>query len=151
MKRIEFFYDFSCPYAYLAHTQIERIAADAQAELVWKLMLLGGVFQAIGTPNVPMMSMPSAKAKLNEVDMFRWADHWSVPLAPPPTHPNRTVLALRATLASDDLPRATKALFIAYWAKGLDVSNPDVVRETLDAAAIAPAEHTLAHESLRTS
>ncbi len=131
-KRVDFYYDFSCPYAYLAHERIARVAEAAGAELVWKPMLLGGVFQAIGVPPVP--SMPALKARHNALDMFRWADHWGAPLEMPDTHPNRTVLALRATLASDDVPRASRALFRAYWAEHRDVSQPSVVSSTLDEA-----------------
>jgi 2-hydroxychromene-2-carboxylate isomerase len=134
VKRIDFFYDFSCPYAYLAHTQIEALCERAGAELVWCPMLLGGVFQAIGAPAVPAAAMSAPKARLNALDMHRWADHFGVPLNMPPTHPNRSVLALRATLASGDLPRASKALFRAYWVLGRDVSQPEVVKEALDEA-----------------
>ncbi|MCC6558817.1 MAG: 2-hydroxychromene-2-carboxylate isomerase [Polyangiaceae bacterium] len=136
MKRVDFFYDFSCPYAYLGHTQIEAVCARAGAELVWKPFLLGGVFRAIGTPDVPARGMPAARARLGALDIMRWADHWGVPLRFPDTHPNRTVLALRAAIASGDLPRASKALFAAYWARALDVSRPEVVRDALDAAGL---------------
>src|SRR5262245_7362410 len=98
MKRVDFYYDFSCPYAYLGHTQIEALCDRGGAELVWKPFLLGGVFKAIGAPDMP--AMPPAKLRLNALDMTRWADHWGVALRMPATHPNRTVLALRAALAS---------------------------------------------------
>jgi 2-hydroxychromene-2-carboxylate isomerase len=69
--------------------------------------------------------------------MRRWADHFGVPLVMPPSHPNRTVLALRATIAAEaEIPRASKALFRAYWAEGRDVSAPEVVREALDKAGL---------------
>lgn len=145
MKSVDFYYDFVCPYAYLGHTQIEAVCARAGAELRWRPFLLGGVFKAIGTPEGPAAAMSPAKARLNLLDMRRWADHFGVPLVMPPTHPNRTVLALRAAVAaaepiggapeSADAPaRAAKALFHAYWALGQDISNPSVVAETLDAA-----------------
>ena len=137
MKRVDFFYDFACPYAYLGHTQIEALCERAGAELVWRPMLLGGVFQAIGTPQVPMTSMSAARARQNALDMARWADHFGVPLTMPPLHPNRTVLALRATIAAEaDIPRASKALFRAYWVLGRDVSQPFVVREALEQAGL---------------
>ena len=137
MKRVDFFYDFSCPYAYLAHTQIEALCARAEAELVWRPMLLGGVFKAVGTVQVPFASMIPTKARHNAFDMLRWAEHFDVPLTTPPTHPNRTVLALRATLAADaEIPRASKAIFAAYWARGRDVAEPAVVREALDGAGL---------------
>jgi 2-hydroxychromene-2-carboxylate isomerase len=156
VKRVDFFYDFSCPYAYLAHTQIEAVCERAGAELVWRPMLLGGVFQAVGTVQVPFAAMTASKARHNAFDMFRWADHFDVPLTLPPTHPNRTVLALRATLAAGaEIPRASKALFAAYWVLGRDVAQPDVVREALDragldgAALIAGAEDPAIKAALR--
>jgi 2-hydroxychromene-2-carboxylate isomerase len=154
MKRLELFYDFACPYAYLASTQIEAIAARTGAELVWRPMLLGGVFKAIGTADGP--SFGPAKARLNHLDMHRAADHLGVPLCMPPMHPSRTVLALRATLAAEaDAPRATHALFRAYWVLGRDLSRPEVVRDALaetgldGAALVARAEDSAIKEALR--
>jgi 2-hydroxychromene-2-carboxylate isomerase len=155
VRRVDFFYDFSCPYAYLAHTQIEALCGRAGAALAWKPFLLGGVFKAIGTPPVPFLGLPAAKARHNALDMMRWADHWGVPLHMPAFHPARTVLALRATLASGDLPRASKALYAAYWVQGRDVSSPEVVREVLDgagldgAALVARAEEPAIKDELR--
>lgn len=134
MKRLELYYDFSCPYAYLAHTQVDALAARTGAELVRKPFLLGGVFRALGTPDVPMTAMSPAKARQNALDMVRWADWFGVPLHMPATHPNRTVLALRAVLGSDDIALASKALFAAYWERAEDVSDPDVVVRALDRA-----------------
>lgn len=128
-RRLEWFYDFSCPYAYLASTQIEALAERTGAELVHKPFLLGGVFKALG--GEPMASLAPPRARMNGLDMFRWAEHWDVPLVMPAGHPNRTVLALRAALASGDLPRASRALFAAYWAEGRDLSNPTVVEAAL--------------------
>jgi len=140
VKRVDFYYDFSCPYAYLGHTQIEAVCARAGADLVWKPMLLGGVFRAVGSPMQPGANMSVPKARLNELDMARWADHFGAPLKRPETHPNRTVLALRTTIASSDIPRASKALFRAYWVSGLDVSQPDIVRAALDEAGFDGAD-----------
>ncbi len=135
MKRVELYYDYSCPYAYLASTRIEALCARTGAELVWRPMLLGGVFRALGMPDVPALA--PAKARLNHLDMHRWADWHGVPLVMPPGHPNRTVLALRATLAAEGgAAAASKALFQAYWALGRDVSRPEVVADVLTGAGL---------------
>ena len=151
--RVDFFYDFSCPYAYLAHTEVEAVCDKAGAELVWKPFLLGGVFKAIGSAGP---QMPPAKARHNLLDMYRWAAHLGVPLRMPPGHPNRTVLALRATLAAGaDLARASKAMYRAYWVDALDISEPSVVRSALDgvgldgAALLARAEMPEIKDELR--
>ncbi len=155
VKHVDFFYDFACPYAYLAHHRVDAACARGGATVTWRPFLLGGVFRAIGTPDSPGAHMPPSKAKMNLLDMHRWAAFFDVPLRMPDTHPNRTVLALRAAMASDDLVRASDALFAAYWAKGLDVSKPEIVRATLDevgldgAALVAKAEELAVKEALR--
>ena len=50
MRRLEFWFDFSCPYAYVASTRIEALAGRVGAELDARPMLLGGVFKARGVP-----------------------------------------------------------------------------------------------------
>src|SRR5204862_5476511 len=47
-KFVEFFFDVGSPTTYLAWTQLPHIAAAADAELICRPMLLGGVFQATG-------------------------------------------------------------------------------------------------------
>src|SRR5688572_19948565 len=117
---LEFHYDFSCPYAYLASTQVRALAERAGAKLVYAPFLLGGVFKAIGNH---VGQRAPARVRTDALDLSRWAEHWGVTLEFPPGHPNRTTTALRAALASDDLPRATHALFEAYWVEKQDLSN----------------------------
>ena len=155
MKHVDFFYDFACPYAYLAHDRVDAACARGGATVRWRPFLLGGVFRAIGTPDMPAAHMHASKARMNLLDMHRWAAFLGVPFQMPATHPNRTVMALRAAMASEDLVRASKALFAAYWAEGLDVSQPQVVRAALDragfdgAALVAAAEQPAVKDALR--
>lgn len=134
MKRVLFFYDFVCPYAYLASLQVDALRAESDVELVYVPMLLGGLFRTIGAPDV--VPMPPGKARMNALDMERFARRLGVTLRPPEAHPRRTVLALRAAIASADIEKATHALFAAYWRDGLDVSREDVVRDVLAAAGL---------------
>jgi 2-hydroxychromene-2-carboxylate isomerase len=132
MAHVDFYFDVVCPYAYLAHTQIESFCHAAR--LSWKPILLGGLFRSIGAGDGPMPNMPEAKRAMNWLDMHRWAEHWNVPLVMPADHPRRTVLAMRTILAANDTARAAKALFRAYWCEGSDVSEEAVVARALDAA-----------------
>lgn len=137
MPTLEFHYDFSCPYAYLASTQVRALAARTGATLEYRPFLLGGVFRALGHGDMPLVeAAPFERLRMNDLDMRRWAEHWGVPFVMPAGHPNRTVLALRATLAAPDLPAATHALFAAYWERGEDVSVPEVVRAALVGAGL---------------
>jgi 2-hydroxychromene-2-carboxylate isomerase len=130
-KTLEFHYDFSCPYAYLASTQVRALAERAGAKLVYAPFLLGGVFKAIGNH---VGQRAPARVRTDALDLSRWAEHWGVTLEFPPGHPNRTTTALRAALAGDDLPRATHALFEAYWVEKQDLSNLASLTGVLDRA-----------------
>ncbi len=138
MTTVEFHYDLVCPYAYLASTQIEALAERSEATIEWRPFLLGGVFRAIGAADDPNAAMPKAKAEHNRRDMERWAAHFGVPLTMPAEHPRRTVLSLRALLAAGEeaRPAATHALFAAYWARGEDVTDPEVVARVLTDAGV---------------
>ena len=48
MPEIEFFFDYGSPYSYLANGVIDAIAKEHDATLVYRPMLLGGVFKATG-------------------------------------------------------------------------------------------------------
>ena len=97
-REVEFFHDFSSPFSYLAATQIERIAAEAGASVVYRPMLLGAIFREIGTPNVPLLAMNRNKQQYYSVDLENWARWWGVPLWFLPHFPLRTVTALRVAL-----------------------------------------------------
>jgi 2-hydroxychromene-2-carboxylate isomerase len=132
---LELWFDFSCPYAYLASRRAKHLAT----EIDWRPMLLGGVFRGIGAGDGPMATISPQKQAHNYHDMHRWADRFGEPFRLPASHPMRTVLALRTLLA---LPRASwpaaiEAIFAAYWQRGEDVSSPGVLAHALRAADIA--------------
>jgi 2-hydroxychromene-2-carboxylate isomerase len=134
LSTLDFWFDYSCPYAYLASTQVEALAARTGATLVWRPMLLGGVFAANGTPQKLFATLSAAKAAHNARDLDRWAELFGVTLRMPAAHPLRTVEALRATVACGIDPRAVHALYRAYWVDGRGPSEPAVLREVLGAA-----------------
>lgn len=127
--QLDFYYDVVCPYAYLASLQVEAVAERAGATLRWRPMLLGGVFRALGAPQVPAETWNPQKRALGELDQEREAARLGVRLRRPEAHPRRTVDAMRlAAVAPEALrPALSKALFHAYWGEGRDVSDPAVV------------------------
>ncbi|MDI3283657.1 2-hydroxychromene-2-carboxylate isomerase [Polyangium sp. 15x6] len=146
MKRVEFFFDFSSPFAYLASTQIEDLAARKGASLVYRPFLLGALFKAIGTPNVPLFAMPEPKQKLVRADLHRWADHWGVPFRFASRFPMNTVKPLRMVLAApeDRVSALVAAVYRAYWALDRDISADEVLVDVatsvgLDGAALVAA------------
>jgi 2-hydroxychromene-2-carboxylate isomerase len=141
-KTLPFYFDYSCPYAYLASTQVEALSARTGMPLEPRPILLGGVFRARGTAQNLSDTLHPAKAQNNLLDMQRHAAAFGVTLTMPPSHPMRTVTALRATLAAGApfLPLAHR-FFAAYWVRGLDLMSDEgvatVLREAgLDADAV---------------
>lgn len=135
---IELYFDYTCPFAYLASTQARALAARTGAELVWKPILLGGVFRAQGTPQALSETLGPAKTAHNLADMQRWAARYGVPLRMPEGHPLRSVEALRATIATGIDPKVIEGFYRAYWVEGRPISEPSVVREVLAAAGHDP-------------
>ena len=137
---LEIYWDFSSPFAYLGATQAKALAARTGATLVWRPMLLGGLFKSIGQETVPINSWSDAKRRYYFDDMQRWAEFWGVPLNFPALFPVNSIKALRAYLA---LPEARRdafrdAVFHAYWADGRDIGDGAVLAEILgdDAAEV---------------
>jgi 2-hydroxychromene-2-carboxylate isomerase len=130
-RRFTFYYDVVCPYAYLASTQVEALAARAQATIEWVPILLGGVFQAIGSDQQPAARMAVPKMHLNALDMKRYAALYNVPLALHPRHPLRTVEAMRLLHVVDGETRValTHELFRAHFAAGRDISDRAVLAD----------------------
>ena len=92
-KSVDFYFDFGSPAAYLAATQLPHIAADTGASLVYKPMLLGGVFQATGNHS-PAEIKP--KGPYMTADLQRYARRYGVPFAHNPHFPINTLLLMRA-------------------------------------------------------
>jgi 2-hydroxychromene-2-carboxylate isomerase len=128
-QELVFYHDFSSPFSYLASTQIERIAKRHCAKLVYKPILLGALFKAIGTPNVPLFEMNPARQAYQRRDLLDWAEWWGVRLEFPKVFPIRTVAALRVALQA---PETTSLLYRAAWAEGVDIGDTELLSALLD-------------------
>jgi 2-hydroxychromene-2-carboxylate isomerase len=95
-RSVEFFFDVGSPASYLAWTQLPAICEQLRARLVYRPMLLGGVFQATGNASPAAIA---AKGRYTLVDLMRFARRYSVPFAPNPHFPINT-LGLMRTVAS---------------------------------------------------
>jgi 2-hydroxychromene-2-carboxylate isomerase len=145
--RLEYYFDFTCPFAYLGSIEVEHVARRTGADLVWRPMLLGGVLRAIGAEH-GLASEPVARRKDHLIDMRRWAEVRGMPLVMPPGHPQRSVRALRTILAVDEQrwPALIHELYSAYWERGEPVEDTAVLRRALAAGGVTgdAAERALA-------
>ncbi len=141
-RQIEFFFDFGSPTAYLAWTQLPKIAMECRAEIVWRPMLLGGVFKATGNQS-PVMIPP--KGKWMWGDMARWARRYGVPLAVNPDFPINTLTLMRGAAGMQmrepgRFLRYVDAVYRAMWEKPRNLNDPAVVAATLQEAGFDAAE-----------
>jgi 2-hydroxychromene-2-carboxylate isomerase len=146
-KSLDFWFDYTCPYAYLGSTQAPALAKRMGVALTYRPLLLGGVFRANDTPQKLFATLSPAKAAHNMADMQRWAKRFGVSLTMPAAHPLRSVEALRATLATGIDPRVVDAFYRAYWVDNADIGSRDVVARVVsscghDAARVLAAIDT---------
>lgn len=141
-KTIEFYFDFGSPAAYLAATQLPHITADTGATLVWKPMLLGGVFLATGNHS-PADIKP--KGPYLNTDLKRFARRYGVPFAHNPHFPINTLLLMRAAIGlqmqqSQRFASYVDAVFQSIWVDSMNMNEPATVESVLQAAGFDPAE-----------
>jgi 2-hydroxychromene-2-carboxylate isomerase len=135
-KTLEFFFDFGSPTSYLAYTQLPKLAADCGATLLWRPMLLGGVFKATG--NASPVTVP-AKGRWMFQDMARWAQRYGVPLAMNPHFPINTLTLMRGAVGMQmrqpaDFQRYVDAVYRAMWATPCNLGDAAVLADTLQRA-----------------
>ena len=135
-KSVEFYFDFGSPTTYLAWTQLPALCAAAGATLVYRPMLLGGVFQATG--NASPVSIPS-KGRFMLKDLQRFAQRYQVPMQFNPHFPINTLTLMRmATGVQMQQPERfddyVAAVFKAMWVDALNMGDPAVVATALTAA-----------------
>lgn len=135
-KQLEFFFDFGSPTAYLAYTQLPKLAADCGAQIVWRPMLLGGVFKATG--NASPVTVP-AKGRWMNADMARWARRYGVTLAMNPHFPINTLTLMRGAVGlqmrqPDDFQRYVDSVYRAMWETPRNLGDAAVLAATLQGA-----------------
>ena len=141
---VEFWFDFSSPFGYLASTRIEALAAKYKRETIWRPFLLGAVYKVNGvvpTPNVPL------KGDYARIDILRSGRFYGIPIKVPTSFPINSVGAARAFYWADaqDAGKAKQLaaeLYKAYFVDDLDISNAENVVKVavqcgFDAAAVA--------------
>lgn len=136
---IDFYFDFSSPYGYLASMQIEAVAARHGRTVAWRPILLGVVFQQTG--GQPLLDIP-LKGGYARHDLARSARLLGLPFRLPAVFPFASVAACRAFYWLHDRdPGAAvtlaKALYAEAFGKGGDIESGEAVLRVAETAGIA--------------
>jgi 2-hydroxychromene-2-carboxylate isomerase len=154
-RELEFFFDYGSPFSYLADTRLDGLAERTGARVVYRPMLLGGVFKETGNSSPIAIE---AKRKYMMADLRRWARHYGIPPLDNPHFPINTILLMRGAVAAQRLgvfPAYHRAVYDAFWRDGSNLGDAAVVRAVLERAGLdaerlaAVAEESAVKEALR--
>jgi 2-hydroxychromene-2-carboxylate isomerase len=142
MARIEFFFDVSSPWTYLAFEAVQPLAAEFGAEIVWRPLLVGGVFNAINPELYEKRAgMAPHRSIYMKKDLADWTRYVGLPglKFPPTVFPVNSVKAMRGCILLKDDPRLVpfaRKCFEAYFGADRDISQEAVLREICAAAEV---------------
>ncbi|PQP03399.1 disulfide bond formation protein DsbA [Pseudomonas frederiksbergensis] len=141
-KTVEFFFDLGSPATYLAYTQLPKICAQTDSQLIYRPMLLGGVFKATG--NASPVTIP-AKGRYMFQDLDRYARRYGVPLKFNPHFPINTLMLMRAVTGMqmrhpERFQAFIDCLFHALWVEGRSLDDPATVAAVLTQNNFDPNE-----------
>jgi 2-hydroxychromene-2-carboxylate isomerase len=140
---IEFFFDCSSPWTWLAFHNIQPMASELGVQIHWRPVLVGGIFNAVN-PSVyefRKRGVPAKQAYLKK-DLQDWARLAGLEiLFPPSVFPVNSVKAMRGCLLLEPegkLVPFASAVFEAYWSDDRDISRDDVLAELCGRVGIEP-------------
>ncbi|WP_042296545.1 2-hydroxychromene-2-carboxylate isomerase [Paraburkholderia bannensis] len=142
MKTVEFYFDFGSPASYLAWTQLPAIAAQSNAQLIYRPILLGGIFKA--SNNASPAAIP-AKGAWMRVDLTRFARRYGVQFEYNPHFPINTLMLMRGAtgLQMQDealFRRYVDVVYRAMWAQPRNMADPATIGEVLSEGGLDAAQ-----------
>ncbi|WP_322051619.1 2-hydroxychromene-2-carboxylate isomerase [Paraburkholderia bannensis] len=142
MKTVEFYFDFGSPASYLAWTQLPAIAAQYNAQLIYRPILLGGIFKA--SNNASPAVIP-AKGAWMRVDLTRFARRYGVQFEYNPHFPINTLMLMRGAtgLQMQDealFQRYVDVVYRAMWAQPRNMADPATIGEVLSEGGLDAAQ-----------
>ena len=130
-RKLEFFFDCSSPWTYLAFKEIEKLCSRLNLELVWKPILVGGIFNTINPSVYESRSNPvKPKASYSRKDLNDWSLIRGITVSWPDVFPVNSVKAMRGVLFAlerNKVSEYVELVFCSYWTNNLDISLDEVL------------------------
>ena len=140
MHTIEFFFDCSSPWTYLAFEGIQPIAERSDVEVIWRPILVGGIFNSVNPSVYENRANPvPAKARYYGKDLRDWAAYAGIKIGQPPVFPVNSVKVMRGAFVAIEagcLIAYARRVFERYWGELADISQDEEVRAIAGAAGL---------------
>lgn len=142
---LEFFFDCSSPWTFLAFEQIQQSCQKISIEISWQPILVGGVFNAVNPSVYEGRANPlPVKAKYYAKDLKDWSNYVGIEIGQPPVFPVNSVKAMRGAFVAieeDSLVPYAREVFTSYWTELRDISQNNVLREIVERVGIDPQSY----------
>ena len=133
LKKIDFYFDCSSPWTYLAFREIIAISKRKNLSIAWHPVLVGGVFNAVNQDVYEFRKNPNPlKVKYAASDLQLWAQVRNVNINWPSVFPVNSVHAMRGCIFAESLgklPAYAEEVFSAYWTYQKDISSIETILE----------------------
>jgi 2-hydroxychromene-2-carboxylate isomerase len=147
-KKLEFFYDCSSPWTYLAFSQIEEVAQRGGTDVIWRPILVGGVFNTVNPSVYESRANPvKVKARYYKKDMQDWAHLYGLKITDPGNlvvFPVNSVKAMRGAFVAQEhgkISPYSRRVFETYWGDNRDISKDDVLRDIVRGVGLDETEY----------
>jgi 2-hydroxychromene-2-carboxylate isomerase len=145
MHKLEFYFDCSSPWTYLAFERALQLFDAEDIEIIWKPILVGGVFNSVNPAIYDNRANPvPAKAEYARKDLQDWARFVGLNIGQPPVFPVNSVKAMRGAFYALDnnlLVPYARAVFKRYWSDLADISQDEELRIIATESGLEPSSY----------
>ena len=128
---LEFYFDCSSPWTYLAFTEILALSKRQDIKVFWKPILVGGVFNSVNQDVYEYRKKPNPlKLSYSNDDLNLWSKIRGISISFPEVFPVNSVKAMRGCLYANKenkLAEFADNVFQAYWSESKDISQEDLL------------------------
>lgn len=147
MAQIDYYFSTVSPYAYLAGTRLEQIAARHGAEITYRPVNLNQMFDRTG--GIRRSERHPSRLEYRAQELPRWAEYLQMPFnltpqfdganAAPSSYAIIAAADARGRGADGDLGQLVHSILRAHWAEDRSIAEDSTLRDLLQGAGFDPS------------
>jgi 2-hydroxychromene-2-carboxylate isomerase len=131
MKKIDFYFDISSPYSYLAHTQLRKFEKETGEKINYMPIFLGGLHR-LADIHAPGLNPHKGKYLIKDLKLF--ADKYKVNYQFNRYFPIKSIHIMRGSLVAEQnnyFHNYIDKFFIAAWVDSLNLNDEKIFEKFL--------------------